>query len=110
MANTVTVLGGIIDISVLTEDWDLADTFVVDDGIYIDSVKLCPGAAGDYVTIRQGSVSGPVVSVLKSIDGATLKDPIQKENMIPSIKFEVGECSLTAGFHIVITGKNGKEF
>jgi hypothetical protein len=110
MANTVTKLGGFIDISALTGDWVLSDTFDVPSGVYVGDIKLFPadGVTGNRLVVRHGSVAGPVISVLKSVAGDGQKDSIEMENVIPCIK--LSECTLTAGFHICFTGKSGVLF
>ena len=108
MANTVTKLGGVIDISVMTEDWELSDEFDVVEGIYVDKIKFFPGAASDKLIVRHRTTSGPVITVMNSIDGSGLIDPVQMENCVPFIKYS--ECTLSAGFHVVFTGRTGLTF
>lgn len=107
MANTVTKLGGVVDISAIDSNWLLSDTFDVPDGVYVRRIKYF-GTAGDRLIVRHGSITGPVLTVLKTVDGSGLSDLIDMDNCIPCIKYS--ECTISAGSHIVITGKNGLLF
>jgi len=107
MANVVTVRGGVMDISALTEDWDLSDQMSVDEGIYIKRIKYT-GSAGDSIIVRHGAAAGPVISYLKSIDGSSMSDVIEMDNCVPFINN--AEKTMSAGAHIVFLGRSAKEF
>jgi hypothetical protein len=107
MANVVTVRGGVMDISALTEDWDLSDQISVDEGIYIKRIKYT-GTAGDSVIVRHGAADGPVMSYIKTIDGSSMSDIIEMDNCIPFINN--AEKTMSAGAHLMILGRSAKEF
>ena len=64
------------------------------------SIKLKPGAAGDYITIFENSVSGPECCYLISTDGEARVEYFGGNSFRFVIDFS--ECNLSANHKVII--------
>ena len=99
--NTVTRFENVIEISAMDSDWSWSSIVSHPKGIKILAIKFFPGAAEDYVVIRNGSDTGPKITKIESQDGEPRVDlSLSGSYFKPVIDF--GDCSLTAGASVVI--------
>lgn len=63
---------GIIVLTGLDADWSGSSTFA--QGIKIKAVKMYPSAVNDVLMLRAVSLTGPVFTIQKSVDGGVTKE------------------------------------
>lgn len=85
-----------IEISAIDADWTASSY------LYVNSISFEPGAAGDYLTIKESVDSGPdIVPKMYSVDGSSLVHLFRETRMKPMIDYS--ECTLSAGHKVIIT-------
>lgn len=80
-----------------SENWD---SFTA--GIKAARIAFTPGAAGDVLYIREGSLTGPRHPKLESLSGEARNLPLDGKKCQPYIDYDETGQSLSAGAYITI--------
>ena len=95
MANTIVgPKNKTIEIGTISEDWSYTSLF--DWGMRLEQIEFIPGAGGEYVVIKEGDASGPVMSRLES----TTEDPVKDDAFSGSKRLpflDYSACSVASG-------------
>jgi hypothetical protein len=97
MAQTVTQYGKTLSVAI-TDNSDWLWSSIQSTPGRLLGIVFNPGAAGDVLIVRNGSITGPPVP-LKSIDGGTLCLPTFGAEFEPCIDYS--ECTFSAGASVL---------
>jgi len=105
MAAVYTINNGIINLSVIDEDWHFPGPGV----LYVASIEFLPGAVGDKIIFRLDADTGSKVTSMLSTDGGPMIKyfnpafPFGAKALDLYIKFS--ECVLSVGHEVIIDAK-----
>ena len=104
-ANTVTRTGNTCNVSAMDGNFVYTDVGAwpsgYTKGVKVVSIQFIPGAANDFVIIREGSIAGGFITKLESTDGEPrIFIPASPTTYKPAIKYS--ENTLSSGHRIII--------